>query len=325
MLQDSDFHHSPVMLEECIDALAVVSDGIYVDCTAGGGGHSIHIAERLSSKGRLISLDKDPKALATCEIKRQTLKDKDKWLLVKSDYSQIDSVLRDLGIDKVDGVLADLGVSSYQIDTAERGFSYLKEGPLDMRMDTAQALSAEVVVNEYGVDELVSILHDYGEERYAKRIVEAIDRERRIAPIRTTTKLASIVASAMPAASKREDQHPARRTFQAIRIEVNNELRSVSRLLEVTPSLLNNKGRFAVISFHSLEDRLVKESFKKLETSCVCPREFPVCVCGNRSYGRSITNKPIVASKEEAATNKRSACAKLRIFERNQEQWPRKM
>ena len=319
--QDCNFHHVPVLFEECMDGLAIKADGIYVDCTAGGGGHSAGIVERLGDNGLLISLDKDDEALAACEKRREELGAGNKWVLKKTDFSRISEVLKEMNIEKVDGVLADLGVSSHQIDTDERGFSYMKEGPLDMRMNQQQDLSAEVVVNEYSESDLTRIFRDYGEERYAGRIASAIVKKRAEAPIRSTTALADIIRSAMPHAARKEDQHPARRCFQAIRIEVNHELASVSELLETVPALLNAHGRFAVISFHSLEDRLVKEAFRKLENPCTCPREFPVCVCGKRPMGKQVHSKPIVASKKEAMENKRSGCAKLRVFERNEEVW----
>lgn len=319
--QHCDFHHLPVLFEECMEGLAIKKDGIYVDCTAGGGGHSSGILERLGDNGRLISLDKDDEALATCERKREALEGKERWVLVKSDFSKIDEVLERMNIEKIDGVLADLGVSSHQIDTAERGFSYMQDGPLDMRMNESQKLSAEVVVNEYKVEDLTRIFRDYGEERFAGRIASAIEKQRKIEPIRTTTALAEIIRKAMPHTARKEDQHPARRCFQAIRIEVNDELGAVARLLEVVPSILKPKGRFAVISFHSLEDRLVKEAFRKLESPCTCPRDFPVCVCGKRPMGMQVNKKPIVASDKELKENKRSGCAKLRVFERNEEEW----
>ena len=320
---DCNYHHLPVLFSECMEGLNIKANGIYVDCTAGGGGHSSGIVERLGEEGKLISLDKDDEALATCEEKRRSMGAQEKWVLVKSDFSRISEVLEEMDIEKVDGVLADLGVSSHQIDTADRGFSYMQEGPLDMRMNQQQQLSAKVVVNEYSHEDLTRIFRDYGEERYASRIASAIEKRRGEAPILTTSELADIIRSAMPRSSKKEDQHPARRCFQAIRIEVNHELDSVSKLLETVPALLNAHGRFAVISFHSLEDRLVKEAFRKLENPCTCPREFPVCVCGKKPMGRQIHSKPIVASKKEAMENKRSGCAKLRVFERNEEVWLR--
>jgi len=321
MSRDCNFHHLPVMFAECMEGLNIKEDGIYVDCTAGGGGHSSGIVERLGDQGKLISLDKDDEALAACEEKRATMGAEGKWVLVKSDFGRIGEVLEGLNIEKVDGVLADLGVSSHQIDTAERGFSYMQEGPLDMRMNRQQELSAEVVVNTYSQENLARIFREYGEERYAGRIASVILEKRKLSPITTTSELAEIIRIAMPRSSKKEDQHPARRCFQAIRIEVNHELASVTELLEVVPSLLNAHGRFAVISFHSLEDRLVKEAFRKLENPCTCPREFPMCVCGKKPMGRQIHSKPIVASKKEAMENKRSGCAKLRVFERNEEVW----
>jgi len=321
--QDCNFHHLPVLFDECMEGLAIKKDGIYVDCTAGGGGHSSGIVERLGENGRLISLDKDEEALAACGRKREMLGAEDKWTLVRSDFSRIGDVLEELNIEKVDGVLADLGVSSHQIDTPDRGFSYMQEGPLDMRMNADQDLSAETVVNEYKEADLARIFREYGEERYAGRIASAIVEARKSEPIRSTVALADIIKNAMPRKARQEDQHPARRCFQAIRIEVNNELASVSKLLEVVPSILKQNGRFAVISFHSLEDRLVKEAFRKLENPCTCPREFPVCVCGKVPMGRQVNTKPIVASKKEALENKRSGCAKLRVFERNDEEWRR--
>ncbi|MBO4687743.1 MAG: 16S rRNA (cytosine(1402)-N(4))-methyltransferase RsmH [Clostridiales bacterium] len=323
MSRDCNFHHLPVLYAECMEALNIKENGIYVDCTAGGGGHSSGIVERLGEGGKLISLDKDDEALAACEARREAMGAKDKWVLVKTDFGRIGEVLEEMNIDKVDGVLADLGVSSHQIDTADRGFSYMQEGPLDMRMNQQQALSAQVVVNEYSQEDLARIFREYGEERFAGRIASVIVEKRKLSPITTTSELSEIIRSAMPRSSKKEDQHPARRCFQAIRIEVNHELASVTELLEVVPSLLNAHGRFAVISFHSLEDRLVKEAFRRLESPCTCPREFPVCVCGRKPMGQQIHSKPIVASKKEAMENKRSGCAKLRVFERNEEVWVR--
>ena len=321
MSRDSEFVHRPVLFEECMNALSIKSGGIYIDCTAGGGGHSLGILSRLDKEGTLISLDKDDRALDECERLMRNTSFEGKWILRKSDFSRIEDVLDDLGISKIDGALADLGVSSHQLDTDERGFSYGKDGPLDMRMDDKQELSALRVVNEYEPERLIRILREYGEERFAGRIVGAIEAKRRAKRIETTGELARLVAGAMPSKSKKEDQHPARRTFQAIRIEVNNELSSVSALLEAVPKRMNEFGRFAVISFHSLEDRLVKEAFRKYESPCTCPRDFPVCVCGRKTLGRSVTRKPILAGQEEIQMNKRAKSAKLRVFERNEEQW----
>lgn len=321
MLRDCDYVHLPVLFDECMNALQIKSDGIYVDCTAGGGGHSVGILSRLGKGGTLISLDKDENAIITCKNQASSLESAARWKIIQSDYSKIDCVLDELGILKIDGVLADLGVSSHQIDTSERGFSYSNDGPLDMRMDASQFLTAQKVVNEYEEEKIEKILREYGEERFARRIAGAIVHVRRSETILTTKRLKEIVISAMPAKSRKEDQHPARRTFQAIRIEVNGELEAIKKLLENVPARLNDKGRFAVISFHSLEDRLVKETFKKLVMPCTCPREFPVCICEKIPMGKSITSKPIEAGMEEIKTNKRAKSAKLRVFERNQEEW----
>ncbi len=321
MSRDFNFSHQPVLFKQCIDALNIESAGIYLDCTAGGGGHSLGILEHLGEHGTLISVDKDDSALDACRARMEKGGFPGKWILVKSDFSNIDQVLEDLDISKLDGVLADLGVSSHQLDTAQRGFSYISDGPLDMRMDPQQKLSARVVVNEYDEADLARIIRDYGEEKFSKRIAGRIVENRKIAEITSTVKLAEIIARAMPSKAKKEDQHPARRTFQAIRIEVNSELSAVRKLVEFIPQRLNEGGRFAVISFHSLEDRLVKEAFKSLESPCTCPREFPVCICGKKPLGKMITGKPITADTKEINENKRSKSAKLRVFERNGEQW----
>lgn len=313
---NNEFQHIPVLFNECMDALNINPNGVYVDCTAGGGGHSIGILERLSEKGTLISLDKDDSALRTCLIKSQNYRGKN-WMIVKSDFSEIDQVISSLKIGKVDGILADLGVSSHQIDTVERGFSYATNGPLDMRMDRDSYLSAEVVVNTYSENELERIFREYGEERYSGRIAANIVRDRKTEPFKTTMQLARKISSYMPSRGHEEDQHPARRCFQAIRIEVNHELQSIEKLLKDGPMCLKPGGRMAVISFHSLEDRLVKEAFRKLESPCTCPREFPRCVCGKVSLGAALTKKPITASEEEVAGNYRAHCCKLRVFERN--------
>ncbi len=313
----NEFQHIPVLFNECMEALNINPDGVYVDCTAGGGGHSIGILERLSEKGTLISLDKDDSALRTCLIKSKDYRNKN-WMIVKSDFSEIDNVISSLKIGKVDGILADLGVSSHQIDTAERGFSYASDGPLDMRMDTTSYLSAEVVVNTYSENELERIFREYGEERYSGRIAACIVRDRKTEPFKSTMQLARKISSYMPSRGREEDQHPARRCFQAIRIEVNHELSSVEKLVKDGPLMLKPNGRMAVISFHSLEDRIVKEGFRKHESPCTCPRDFPRCVCGKVSIGNAITKKPITASDAEVDENYRAHCCKLRVFERNQ-------
>jgi len=319
MSQDFDFSHLPVLFNECMQMLCIRPDGIYVDCTAGGGGHSGGILDQLGPDGLLISLDKDDEALAACNRVREEKKSRAQWKIIKSDFSALASVLDDLEIEKVDGILADLGVSSHQLDTADRGFSYASDGPLDMRMDDKQKLTAEIVINRYAEDEIAKILRTYGEERYSGRIASAIVNERKSNPIRTTAELSGIIMKAMPAKSKNEDQHPARRSFQAIRIEVNHELESIVKLLEDAPKYLRPGGRLAVISFHSLEDRLVKETFRTLEDPCICPREFPVCVCNRKPFGKSVSRRAIEASEAEASQNKRSRSAKLRVFERNEE------
>ncbi|MCR5201235.1 MAG: 16S rRNA (cytosine(1402)-N(4))-methyltransferase RsmH [Saccharofermentans sp.] len=308
-----EFTHIPVLFEECMQALNIKPDGIYVDCTAGGGGHSGGIAERLNEKGMLISLDKDDEAIAVCRAKAEATGKN--WKVVKSDFSEITAVLDDMNIDKVDGILADLGVSSHQIDTAERGFSYAVDGPLDMRMDGKQRISAYEVVNTYDAKRLEDIFRLYGEERFAGRIAAGIVRDRLEKPFTTTTELAKAIASYMPSKARYEDQHPARRCFQAIRIEVNHELDSVRTLLQEGPKRLSDGGRMAVISFHSLEDRIVKEEFRTLQDPCTCPKDLP-CVCGKKSLGKVITRKPVTASEEELKINNRSHSAKLRVFER---------
>ncbi len=317
-MERGEFTHIPVLFNECIEALAIKPDGIYVDCTAGGGGHSSGIADKLGPKGLLISLDKDDEAIEVCKAKaEQKAKEGKTWKIVKSDFSAISTVLDELNIDSVDGILADLGVSSHQIDTASRGFSYAVDGPLDMRMDDKQKLSAYEVVNTYDQKKLEEIFRLYGEERYAGRIALGIVRERQNKPFDSTLQLAKSIASYMPGKARYEDQHPARRCFQAIRIEVNHELDSVRTLLQEGPKRLSKGGRMAVISFHSLEDRIVKEEFRTLQDPCTCPKDFPVCVCGKVSIGKVLTRKPITASEEELKMNNRSHSAKLRVFERN--------
>jgi len=316
MSKDFEFKHVSVLFDECMDALNIRPGGIYVDCTAGGGGHSAGIAERMQGKGTLISLDKDDAALATCMGRREDFASVT-WYPVKSDYKDIGDVLDSMKLGKADGILADLGVSSFQIDNPERGFSYTKEGPLDMRMDLTSVLTAERVVNTYPERELDRIFRDYGEERHSGRIAKRICEYRQTKKITTTLELAELIRKAMPGAARAEDQHPARRCFQALRIEVNGELSGLEKLLDDGIKYLNPGGRFAVISFHSLEDRIVKEAFRKAENPCTCPRDFPVCVCGKRPLGKVLTHKPIEAGQEEVENNKRAHSAKLRVFERN--------
>ena len=305
--------HIPVLLKECIDGLNIKPEGTYVDGTLGRAGHSKEIVKRLTT-GKLIAIDRDMKAI---EEARENLKEyKDKIIYVHSNFSRIGEILDDLSIDKVDGMLFDLGVSSPQLDDASRGFSYMSDGPLDMRMDESSPLTACDIVNGWSEGELKRILFDYGEERYAPRIARAIVKKREEKKIETTLELVEIIKSALPAQALREKQHPAKRTFQAIRIAVNEELTSISKLLDTAMDRLNEGGRIAVISFHSLEDRIVKSAIASKEKGCTCPPEFPVCTCGFVQTMRSVNRKPILPTKEELERNPRSRSAKLRIAER---------
>ena len=309
----SEFYHVSVLLEECLEGLDIKPDGIYVDGTLGGAGHSSRIAARLTT-GRLIGIDRDPVALKAA---LQRLKPwEDRVTLVHSNFCEVRQVLDDLGIKAVDGILLDLGVSSPQLDEAERGFSYMADAPLDMRMDGGASLSAHEVVNTWPQEELKRILYDYGEERYAPQIAAAICRRRAEKPIETTLELTDIIRSAMPAAALREKQHPAKRSFQAIRIAVNDELGAVETVMKSAVSCLNPGGRLAIITFHSLEDRIVKNGMANAAKGCTCPPNFPVCVCGNKPKVKLITRKPITASEEELSANPRSRSAKLRVCEK---------
>ena len=309
----SEFHHVSVLLDECIEGLNIKPDGIYVDGTLGGAGHSYHIAERLTT-GRLIGIDRDPVALKAAGERLSPFADR--VTLVHSNFCRMGQVLQELGISGVDGILLDLGVSSPQLDDGSRGFSYMTDAPLDMRMDNGDALSADTVVNTWSYEELKRILYDYGEERYAPAIAAAIVRKREISPIRTTLELVDVVRSAMPPAALREKQHPAKRTFQAIRIAVNDELNSVSKAMDAAIPCLNPGGRLAVITFHSLEDRIVKNAMAAAAKGCICPPEFPVCVCGRKPQVTVLTRKPIVSGEEELERNPRARSAKLRICEK---------
>ena len=309
----SEFHHVSVLLQECLDGLNIRPDGIYVDGTLGGAGHSSQIAARLTT-GRLIGIDRDPVALKAAGERLKSFGDR--VTLVHSNFCEIQSVLRDLGISGVDGILMDLGVSSPQLDDAERGFSYMADAPLDMRMNGEDSLSAKDVVNTWSYEELRRILYDYGEERYAPQIASAICRRRESAPIETTMELVDIIRSAMPPAALREKQHPAKRSFQAIRIAVNDELGSVEKVMVDAIPCLNPGGRLAVITFHSLEDRIVKNGMANAAKGCTCPPNFPVCVCGNKPKVKLISRKPIVASNQELEENPRSRSAKLRVCEK---------
>jgi len=308
-----EFKHYSVMLDECIDALNIDPDGIYVDGTLGMGGHSEAIAKRLKG-GRLISVDRDERAIKRAGERLAPLMDK--ITLAHGNFRDLPEILDSLGIDKVNGMMFDLGVSSPQLDESERGFSYMSDAPLDMRMDESESFSAWNVVNQWPEEKLKRILYDFGEERYAPRIAAAIAERRAKAPIDTTFELVDIIKSAMPAAALREKQHPAKRSFQAIRIAVNDELEAISRLMEEAVDRLATGGRIAVISFHSLEDRIIKNSFNSRENGCTCPREFPVCVCGFVPTLKSITRKPILPSDRELEENPRSRSAKLRVAEK---------
>ena len=309
----SEFFHVSVLLEECIAGLNIRPDGVYVDGTLGGAGHSSRIAEKLTT-GRLIGIDRDPVALKVAGDRLAPFGDR--VTLVHSNFCEMASVLKQLEIGGADGILMDLGVSSPQLDDGARGFSYMADAPLDMRMDSGDALTADTVVNTWSCGELKRILYEYGEERYAPAIAAAICRRRETAPIRTTLELVDVIRSAMPPSALREKQHPAKRSFQAIRIAVNDELNSVEKAMEAAIPLLNPGGRLAVITFHSLEDRIVKNAMAKAARGCTCPPEFPVCVCGKKPQVKLITRKPIVSAEEELTRNPRARSAKLRICEK---------
>ena len=309
----SAFHHISVLLQECLDGLNIKPDGIYVDGTLGGAGHSSKIAERLTT-GRLIGIDRDPIALKAAGERLQPFQDN--VTLVHSNFCEIAQVLQDLDVSGVDGILLDLGVSSPQLDDAARGFSYMLDAPLDMRMNSEDTLDAYAVVNTWPQEELRRILYTYGEERYAPQIAAAICRRREEKPIETTLQLVDVIRSAMPPAALREKQHPAKRSFQAIRIAVNDELGSVEKVMRDAFSVLNPGGRLAVITFHSLEDRIVKLAMAEAAKGCTCPPSFPVCVCGKKPKVKLISRKPIVASNKELEENPRSRSAKLRVCEK---------
>ncbi len=309
-----EFAHKSVLLEETINGLNIKPDGIYVDGTLGGGGHAYEVCKRLSDKGSIVGIDQDAAAIEAAGIR---LKDfGEKVTIVRSNYCDMKSQLHKLGIDKVDGIVLDLGVSSYQLDTAERGFSYREDAPLDMRMDRRQMMTARDIVNDYSEMELYRVIRDYGEDKFAKNIARHIVAERGKAPIETTGRLSEIIKGAIPMKFQKKTGHPAKRTFQAIRIELNRELEVLKSSLDDMIELLNPGGRLCIITFHSLEDRIVKSAFRKNENPCTCPPDFPVCVCGNVSKGSVVTKKPILPSEEEQERNSRSKSAKLRIFER---------
>ena len=309
----SEFYHVSVLLDECLDGLNIKPDGVYVDGTLGGAGHSSQIAKRLTT-GRLIGIDRDPVALKAAGERLAAYADR--VTLVHSNFSQVDHVLDELGISGVDGILLDLGVSSPQLDDGSRGFSYMADAPLDMRMNSEDRLTAHEVVNTWSEDELRRILYEYGEERYAPQIAGAICRRRAVKPIETTLELVDVIRSAMPAQALREKQHPAKRSFQAIRIAVNDELGAVRQVMEAAIPKLNPGGRLAVITFHSLEDRIVKTAMAAASKGCTCPPNFPVCVCGKQPQVKLINKKPIVSGEEELDRNPRARSAKLRVCEK---------
>ena len=308
------FKHTSVLLEETVDGLNIKPDGIYVDGTLGGGGHAYEVCSRLSSKGRFIGIDQDEAAIEAAGVRLRDFGER--VTIVRSNYCDMKLRLQELGIDKVDGIVLDLGVSSYQLDTAERGFSYRVDAPLDMRMDRRQKMTAKDIVNDYSEMDLFRIIRDYGEDKFAKNIAKHIVMEREKGPIETTGQLIEIIKRAIPMKFQKTAGHPAKRTFQAIRIELNRELEVLRESLDDMIEMLNEDGRICIITFHSLEDRIVKGIFKKNEDPCTCPSHFPVCVCGNVSKGRVVTRKPILPSEEELEANSRSKSAKLRIFER---------
>ncbi|MBR3966893.1 MAG: 16S rRNA (cytosine(1402)-N(4))-methyltransferase RsmH [Clostridia bacterium] len=308
------FKHRSVLLDECIEGLNIKPDGIYVDGTAGGGGHSFHIASALGEGGRLIAIDQDENAIEAAGKRLASFGDK--VTLVRSNFSRVSEVLDELGIERIDGILMDLGVSSYQLDTPERGFSYNADAPLDMRMDNRNPLDASVVVNTYSEEKLREIIYGYGEEKFGGKIASEIVKARSIKPIERTGELVDIIKRAMPSAAKQGGHHPAKRTFQAIRIEVNSELDVIRPAIDGAVKRLSAGGRIAIITFHSLEDRLVKQAYASLAEGCTCPRSFPVCVCGNKPKVRIITKKPILPSENELEENPRSRSAKLRVAEK---------
>ena len=308
-----EFNHIPVLLEDCIECLNIKEGGVYVDGTLGGGGHSSCVLKRLNNTGRLIGIDRDSEALLHTS---ERLKKYSNVTYVKDKHENIKNILLELGIDKVDGILLDLGVSSYQLDEASRGFSYMHDAPLDMRMNKEQEFTAYDVVNKYSEERLSEIFYTYGEEKYSKSIARKIVEKRKIKEIGTTFELVDIIKSSIPSKARNEKQHPAKRVFQAIRIEVNGELIDLENAIVDAVKSLKQGGRLLIITFHSLEDRIVKKTFEKLQGKCTCPPDFPKCICGFESFGKVITKKPIVANNEELENNPRSRSAKLRIFER---------
>ena len=314
MAEKINFSHRSVLLDECIESLNIKPDGIYVDGTAGGGGHSLEIVKRLTDGGRLIAIDRDDAAIAAAT---ERLSDYlDRVTFVRNNFSSASDVCRELGIEKIDGILLDLGVSSYQLDTAERGFTHNTDAPLDMRMDRRGELDAYAVVNTYSFEELKRVIWEYGEERFAPKIASAIVRRREQKPIETTGELVDVIKSAIPSAAREGGHHPAKRTFQAIRIEVNGELDAIEPAIRRAKDIMNEGGRIVIITFHSLEDRIVKQTYADMASGCTCPRNLPICVCGKRPEVKVITKKPILPSERELEENPRSRSAKLRVAEK---------
>ncbi len=307
-----EFSHVSVLLHETVDSLNIKPDGVYVDCTLGGAGHTSLILTKLNDKGRVVGIDRDDDALANA---REKIND-ERLITVKDNFENLKNAIESAGFEKVDGIIMDLGVSSHQLDVAERGFSYMKDAPLDMRMDQTAPLTAYDVVNSYSEYDLARILKDYGEERFASRIASKICSARADKPIKTTLELSDLISSSIPGKFKNDGGHPAKRSFQAIRIEVNGELDCIPKAIESGAEVLNVGGRMSIISFHSLEDRIVKNGFQRLEKPCTCPSDFPICVCGKKQIVKIITKKPILPSDEELKNNSRSHSAKLRVCEK---------
>lgn len=312
-MDNIEFNHVPVLLKECIDNLNINSNGIYVDGTLGGAGHSFEIAKRLSENGMLIGIDRDEEAL---EVAKRKMKEFNNIKYIKGNHDDIRSIIKNLCIDKVDGILLDLGVSSYQINETKRGFSYIKDAPLDMRMDKTQNFTAKELVNTYEEEKLADIIYQYGEEKFSRKIAREICEYRKNKEIKTTTQLVDILEKVIPSGMRNKYGHPAKRTFQAIRIEVNNEIEPLYNTVKNSIDMLKTNGRLCIITFHSLEDRIVKKAYVEAEEACTCPKDLPYCICNKRSLGKIITKKPILPSEEEIKINSRSKSAKLRVFQR---------
>lgn len=312
-MEKIEFNHVSVLLNECIENLNIKPDGIYVDGTMGGAGHSLEIVKKLSEKGMLIGIDRDEEALA---VAKERLKEFNNVKYVHDNHDNIDEIIKNLNIKGVDGILLDLGVSSYQIDEKTRGFTYMDDGPLDMRMDKSQKLTAEYIVNNYKEQDLARIIFEYGEEKFSRKIARNICEYRKNKKIETTGELVKIIEKSIPGKFREKNSHPAKRTFQAIRIEVNNEIEPLYNTIKNSITALNSKGKLCVITFHSLEDRMVKKAYVDAEGKCTCPKDLPYCVCGNVSLGKIITKKPILPTEKEMQENSRSRSAKLRVFEK---------